>query len=205
VQRFDVDVVGLTLSRNHCRRSKAQLAAIPTGRHTEARLQGWEEFHEHVDRILTIEAFDAFKKERYRAFFDRAYDILPADGIMLLHSISAFPQRYLYEHGIALTMADLRFFRFLRTQIFPGGEMPAREDIVGNAQPAGFEVADEQYLGPHYVRTLETWAANLAACRDRAIALQGEEIYDCYMRYLSGCADLFRRGITDVGQYVLVR
>jgi len=37
-------------------------------------------------------------------------------------------------------------------------------------------------LNPHYARTLDIWAANLKANRDRAIAVQSEEVYDRYMR-----------------------
>ena len=92
LEKYDVNVIGITLSRNHYLRSKARLAEIPTTRRAEARLQGWEEFDEKVDRIVTFEAFDAFKKERWPAFFDRAYDILPDDGSMLLHSIYTRPQ-----------------------------------------------------------------------------------------------------------------
>lgn len=205
IEKYDVNVIGITLSRNHCQSSKAKLAMIPTKRKAEARLQGWEEFDEQVDRIVTIEAFDAFKKVRYAAFFERAYDVLPPDGIMLLHSITTYTQRYMHEHGIKLTMNDLRFFKFLRTHIFPGGEMPAKEDIFQNSQAAGFSVQKIQYLQPHYVRTLDTWAANLQANRERAIAIQSEEVYESYMRYLTGCADLFRRGLTNVGQFVLVK
>jgi cyclopropane-fatty-acyl-phospholipid synthase len=60
-------------------------------------------------------------------------------------------------------------------------------------------------LRPHYARTLDSWAANLAANRDRAIAVQSEEVYDRYMRYLTGCADFFRRGITEVAQFTLTK
>jgi cyclopropane-fatty-acyl-phospholipid synthase len=49
------------------------------------------------------------------------------------------------------------------------------------------------------------WAANLEANREEAIALTSDEIYDRYMRYLTGCADFFRRGITNVGQFTLVK
>lgn len=205
VTRYDVNVIGITLSRSHCDYSAAKLARIPTKRRVEARLQGWEEFDEKVDRILTIEAFDAFKKVRYAAFFERAFEILPDDGRMLLHSIFAHSHTYLHEHGIPLTMSVLRFFRFLRTEIFPGGEMPAEEDIVEYSQAGRFCVEDVQLLPSHYVRTLETWAANLAANRDRAIAVQSEETYDRYMRYLTGCADLFRKGISNVGQFTLTK
>jgi cyclopropane-fatty-acyl-phospholipid synthase len=57
----------------------------------------------------------------------------------------------------------------------------------------------------HYARTLATWAANLAANRTRAIAVQSEEVYDKYLRYLTGCADLFRRRIINVAQFTLTK
>ncbi|UBV02869.1 class I SAM-dependent methyltransferase, partial [Mycobacterium avium subsp. hominissuis] len=44
----------------------------------------------------------------------------------------------------------------------------------------------------HYARTLNIWAANLEANKDKAIAIQSQEVYDRYMKYLTGCAKLFR-------------
>jgi cyclopropane-fatty-acyl-phospholipid synthase len=58
-------------------------------------------------------------------------------------------------------------------------------------------------LQPHYARTLDCWAANLQSRREEAIALAGEDVYDRYMHYLTGCADLFRSGHTDVMQFTL--
>lgn len=49
------------------------------------------------------------------------------------------------------------------------------------------------------------WAENLENARDKAIEIQSEEVYDRYMHYLTGCADFFRRGITNVGQFTLVK
>ncbi len=205
VEKYDVNVIGITLSRNQCNYSKAKLASLPTKRTAEARLQGWEEFDEKVDRIITVEAFDAFKKERYPAFFERAYDIMPDDGRMLLHSIFTHPWTYWHEHGIPVTMSDLRFMRFIAEEIFPGGQLPSQEDIVEYSGAAGFAVGEIQLLRPHYARTLDMWAANLQANRERAIAVQSEQVYDRFMRYLTGCADFFRRGITEVAQFTLTK
>lgn len=205
VEKYDVNVVGVTLSRNHYARSKSRLAATPTRRRAEARLAGWEEFDEKVDRIVSFEAFDAFHKERYRAFFDRCYDLLPDDGRMLLHSLFSYDRRWLHEQGIALTMSDLRFIKFLRESIFPGGEMPSEPDIIDNATAAGFSLQQTQYLQPHYIKTLDTWAANLESNRGRAIALQSDQVYDNFIRYLTGCAERFRRGLINVGQFTLVK
>ncbi len=40
---------------------------------------------------------------------------------------------------------------------------------------------------------------------DEAIRVQSEEVYERYMRYLTGCADNFRRGILEVGQFTLTK
>ena len=205
VEKFDVNVIGITLSRNQFEYSKQRLAGIPTGRDVEVRLQGWEEFGEPVDRIVSIGAFEAFKSERWPAFFQRAYDILPDDGRMLLHTILGHSQKQMHERGITLTMKDIRFTRFIYTEIFPGGQLPAQEDIFEFAQAAGFGVEKVQLLREHYERTLNIWAANLEANKEEAIATQSEEIYERYMHYLTGCEDFFRKGISNVGQFTLTK
>jgi cyclopropane-fatty-acyl-phospholipid synthase len=205
IEKFDVNVIGITLSRNQFEYSKARLAGIPTQRTAEIRLQGWEEFDDKVDRIVSIGAFEAFKAERWPAFFDRAFDILPADGRMLLHTILAHSQKQMHERGIALTMSDVRFTRFIYTEIFPGGQLPAQEDIFPLAEAAGFSVEKVQLLREHYERTLNIWAANLEANKEKAIAIQSEEVYERYMHYLTGCEDFFRKGISNVGQFTLTK
>jgi cyclopropane-fatty-acyl-phospholipid synthase len=138
VEKYDVNVIGITLSRNQFEYSKAKLGGMPTQRSIEVRLQGWEEFDDKVDRIVTIGAFEAFKMERYAAFFERAYDILPDDGRMLLHTILTYQWQDMPARGITLTMSDVRFARFIYKEIFPGGQLPAQEDIFDFAQAAGF-------------------------------------------------------------------
>ncbi len=205
IEKFDVNVIGITLSRNQFEYSKARLARIPTERTVEIRLQGWEEFDDKVDRIVTIGAFEAFKAERWPAFFERAYDILPDDGRMLLHTILAHSQKQMHERGISLTMRDIRFTRFIYTEIFPGGQLPAQEDIAELAPAAGFTLEKVQLLREHYARTLNIWAANLEANREEAIAIQSQEVYDRYMHYLTGCENFFRKGISNVGQFTLAK
>jgi cyclopropane-fatty-acyl-phospholipid synthase len=205
VQKYDVNVIGITLSRNQCEYSRAMLADISSSRTVEVRLQGWEEFDEPVDRIVSIGAFEAFKKARYAAFFDMAHRVLPDDGRMLLHTILGYRPNYFREQGIPITISDLKFMRFIGKEIFPGGELPCEQDIVEFSQNAGFSMERIQLLRPHYARTLDMWAARLEARRDDAIAITSEEVYDRYMHYLTGCADFFRRGICNIGQFTLVK
>jgi len=205
IEKFDVNVIGITLSRNQFEYSKAKLAGLPTQRNVEVRLQGWEEFDDKVDRIVTIGAFEAFKSDRWPAFFECAYNVLPDDGRMLLHTILTYTQKQMHESGVTLTMSDLRFMRFIGTEIFPGGQLPAQENIFKLAQEAGFSVEKAQLLREHYARTLKMWAANLEANKEQAIAIQSQEAYDRFMRYLTGCENFFCKGITNVGQFTLVK
>ena len=205
VQRYDVNVIGITLSKAQSEFARQRLSKLDTDRTIEVRLQGWEELDEPVDRIVSIGAFEAFKAERYPLFFERAYEILPGDGRMLLHTILAHTQKFFRDNGIKLTISDLKFMRFIGTEIFPGGQLPAVEDIEVLAEQSGFTLERIHLLQPHYARTLDMWADNLAATREQAIAITSEEVYDRYMKYLTGCADFFRRGITNIGQFTLIK
>jgi cyclopropane-fatty-acyl-phospholipid synthase len=182
VEVYDVNVIGITLSRNQYEYSKAPMASIPTERTAEVRLQGWEEFDNPVDRIVSIGAFEAFKAERYPVFFERAYSILPADGRMPLHTILAHTQKFFRDNGIKLTINDLKFARCIAAEIFPGGQLPAVEDIEAVAARSGFTLARTHLLQPHYAKTLDIWAASLAANKRRAIALTSDEVYHRYIR-----------------------
>lgn len=205
VQKYDVNVIGITLSKYQSEYARERLAKLDTNRSIDVRLQGWEEFDEPVDRIVSIGAFEAFKVERYPLFFERAHKILPSDGRMLLHTILAHTQKFFRDNGIKLTISDLKFMQFIGTEIFPGGRLPAVEDIEVLAEGSGFTLERTHLLQQHYARTLDMWAENLVGAKDEAIAITSQEIYDRYMKYLVGCADFFRRGITNIGQFTLVK
>ena len=205
VEKYDVNVIGITLSKAQSEFARERLAKLDTERSIEVRLQGWEEFDEPVDRIVSIGAFEAIKSERYPLFFERAYKILPRDGRMLLHTILAHTQKFFHDNGIKLTISDLKFMRFIGTEIFPGGQLPAVEDIELLAEGSGFTLERTHLLQQHYARTLDMWADNLLANREQAISLTSQEVYDRYLKYLTGCADFFKRGITNVGQFTLVK
>ena len=209
VEKYDVNVIGLTLSENqhaHVQRLLADSEIVKkSGRSAEARLQGWEEFNEPVDRIVSIGAFEHFGRDRYEAFFAKAYDLLPDDGVMMLHTIVKPSDEEFAARGLPLTMNKLKFFKFIMDEIFPGGDLPQVTKVEQRATEAGFTVARVQPLRLHYARTLDLWAEALEARKDEAIAIQNEEVYERYMKYLTGCAELFREGYTDICQFTLTK
>jgi cyclopropane-fatty-acyl-phospholipid synthase len=205
LERYDVNVIGLTLSENQKAHVEQVFAASKSPRSKKVLLEGWEQFDEPVDRIVSIGAFEHFGRDRYDDFFKKAYQLLPDDGVMMLHTIIKPTDEEFAESGLPLTMKLLRFSKFIMDEIFPGGDLPKFNVVVEQAAKAGFELTRAQRLRLHYARTLEIWAEKLSARKDEAIELQSEEVYDRYMKYLNGCAELFREGYTDICQYTLAK
>ena len=103
-----------------------------------------------------------------------------------------------------LTFDVARFVKFILTEIFPGGRLPSIEMVERARAPRpASRCPRRQSLQLHYAHTLDIWAANLEAKKDEAIAIQSEEVYERYMKYLTGCADGFRVGYIDVNQFTL--
>jgi cyclopropane-fatty-acyl-phospholipid synthase len=203
IEKYDVNVIGLTLSQNQKAYVEKVFAGSDSPRSRRVLLQGWEQFDEPVDRIVSIGAFEHFGHERYDSFFKFAYNGMPADGVMLLHTITGLTFPQMADRGIPLTFEVARFVKFILTEIFPGGRLPSIEKVEEHSTKAGFNLTRVQSLQLHYARTLDTWAAALEAHKDEAIEIQSGEVYERYMKYLTGCSRGFRIGYIDVNQFTL--
>ncbi|MBJ7341212.1 cyclopropane mycolic acid synthase family methyltransferase [Mycolicibacterium sp.] len=203
IEKYDVNVVGLTLSRNQAAHVAKVLADVESERSSRVELKGWEEFDGSVDRIVSIGAFEHFGYDRYGRFFEMAYDAMPDDGVMLLHTITRASPDERVERNLPVTMTLLKFTKFIAEVIFPGGQIPIIAEVEKFAGEAGFTIDRIHKLREHYAKTLDIWAATLESKHDEAVALQGEEMYERYMKYLTGCSNFFHKGYTDLCQFTL--
>ena len=198
LERYDVNVVGLTLSKNQHAYAQRLLDTVATDRERRILLHGWEEFDQPVDRIVSIEAFEHFGHERYDDFFARCFDIMPTDGRMTIQSSVSYHPYDLNARGKKLTFETARFIKFILTEIFPGGRLPTTEMMVEHGQKAGFSVPEAISLRPHYIKTLQIWADALEANKETAIEIQSHEVYQRYLKYLRGCEYYFVDEVLDV-------
>jgi cyclopropane-fatty-acyl-phospholipid synthase len=203
IEKYDVNVIGLTLSKSQVAHVQKMFDEVDSPRSRRVLLQGWEQFDEPADRIVSLGAFEHFGPDRYGRFFEMAYQALPADGVMLLQNIVRLTFKERKRLGLPTTAELVHFITFILAEIFPGGWLPPVHVVEEHAAKAGFEVTRIQPLRLHYARTLDMWAAALQANTDRAVAIQSQEVYDRYMKYLTGCANLFRDGYIDVNQFTL--
>ena len=152
---------------------------------------------------MSVGAFEHFDFNRYADFFDITYKSMPADGVMLLHTITVLPAKEMTARGLPLTFELARFAKFMLDEIFPGCRLPTVDMVPDYSAKAGYTCTRIHQLQAHYCRTMDEWSRNLRAHKDEAIALQGEEVYKRYDKYLTGCARLFHEGYLDIAQYTL--
>ena len=147
-------------------RRSCSTRSTPTAR-TTCGCEGWEQFHDPVDRIVSIEAFEHFGFERYDDFFKNGFDILPDDGRMTIQSSVGYHPYDLAARGKKLTFDLARFVKFMITEIFPGGRIPTTKMMVEHGEKAGFVVPEYLSLRTHYIKTLGIWADTLEASEGR--------------------------------------
>ncbi|MEE3066486.1 MAG: cyclopropane mycolic acid synthase family methyltransferase [Actinomycetota bacterium] len=203
VEKYDVNVVGLTLSRNQHSYCQEVLDTIDSDRTHRALLTDWAEFTEPVDRIVIIEALEHFGFERYDDFFRFAHNAMPSDGVMLLHAITALHPKQMTERGIPVTIEMAKFIRFILNDIFPGGRLPSIEKVEEHSAKVGFGVTRRQSLQSDFATTLDLWAQALEDHKAQAVEIQSEEVYERYIKFLTGCARAFRMGYIDCNQFTL--
>lgn len=202
IEKYKVRVIGLTLSKNQHEYDTRQAIERGLAEQVEFRLQGWEEFSSpKVDRIISIGAFEHFRFERHQQFFQKCREVLKDQGRMMLHTIVLSSYQALKELKVEITEEDVAFGKFIRQEIFPGGQLCVPERIETYAREAGFEVEHVQSLRLHYAKTLDCWAETLESRKQEAINITSQEVYERYMKYLTGCARLFRKGNIDIMQF----
>ncbi len=119
IAQYDVNVVGLTLSKN-----QAALCAKSFGRDGHPARQReccWRDGSSHrsstasVDRARSIPRHD-----RRRTSSPGPGKILPPDGVLLLHTITGLTRQQMVDHGFAAHVVAGPAFKFIATEIFPG-------------------------------------------------------------------------------------
>ena len=95
------------------------------------------------DRIYSVGCFEHVGKENYQTYYDKCYNLLKTDGIMLIHTI-------------VRNYKSTNFNGFLEKYIFPGGELPYSADFFDDYSEKWI-LEDIQNIGMSYYHTLLHW------------------------------------------------
>ena len=155
-------------------------------------LQDYRKLHGQFDKLVSVEMIEAVGASYYREFFRSCAGLLKPEGSMALQAITIADQHYERAR---------RSVDFIQRHIFPGSCIPSVTALCSAmTQAADLRLVDLEDIGPHYVKTLATWRANLSERWSQARAMGYSEeflrMWEFYFAYSEG--GFAERHISDV-------
>jgi cyclopropane-fatty-acyl-phospholipid synthase len=188
----DVDVTGVTLSKEQHALSNARARQLGLSERVRFHLCDYREVPGCFDRIVSVGMFEHVGVRHYPEFFAKTNALLNDDGVMLLHSIG-----HMSPPGTASP--------WLRKYIFPGAYSPALSEVFTAVEQASLWVTDLEFLRLHYARTLQHWSRRFEANRAKAAAMYDERFCRMWELYLLSAEMMFLTGSQLVFQMQLAR
>ncbi len=188
----DVEVLGVTLSKEQHRVAVGRAKAAGLDGRVRFELRDYRELNERFDRIVSVGMFEHVGVARYDEFFAKFYALLEDDGLGLLHSIG---------HMSPPSTAS----PWLRKYIFPGAYSPALSEVFSATEREHLWVSDVEVLRVHYADTLAEWNRRFQANRNQVAELYDERFCRMWEFYLISAETMFRTGAQMVFQMQLAR
>jgi cyclopropane-fatty-acyl-phospholipid synthase len=188
----EADVLGVTLSEEQLKASKARAAEAGQSHRVQFALKDYRQVRGEFDRIMSVGMFEHVGVVHYAAFFEKIRSLLAEDGVALLHTIGR-------SDGPGVTSP------WIRKYIFPGGYTPALSEVLPVIERAGLIVTDVEVLRLHYAETLAEWLRRFRAKWDEVKALYDERFCRMWEFYLAGAEMGFRHQGLVVYQIQMTR
>lgn len=178
-EEFNVEVVGVTLSREQHRVATRRAAERGLSDHVTILLQDYRTLRDRFDRIVSVGMFEHVGVGFFPEYFSRVRDLLTEDGVALIHTIGRIDPPGSTNPWIA-------------KYIFPGGYIPALSEVAGVLEKSGLILTDLEVLRLHYAETLKEWRRRFMERRDIAAQIYDERFCRMWEFYLAGSETSFR-------------
>lgn len=181
----DVDVTGVTLSKEQHALAVERVKAAGLEGRVHIKLQDYRHVTEKFDRIVSVGMFEHVGVGHYHEFFTQINRLLKDDGVMMLHSIG-----HMSPPGTASP--------WMRKYIFPGAYSPALSEVFPAVENNSLWVTDVEFLRVHYATTLRHWTDRFNANREEVAAMYDERFVRMFEFYLISAEMMFRTGSQEV-------
>jgi len=188
----DVEVVGVTLSKEQFELSNARARKAGLDHRVRFELKDYRQLRGRFDRIVSVGMFEHVGVQHYGEFFSKINELMDDDGLTLIHSIG-----HMSPPGTASP--------WLRKYIFPGAYSPALSEVFEVVEQNSLWVTDLEFLRVHYAKTLAHWVQRFEANRDKIEAMYDARFVRMWEFYLISCEMMFRTGSQLVFHMQLAR
>jgi len=185
--KYKVKVTGVTLSKEQIKYNENNFK----NDNVTLRYLDYRDLTGSFDRVYSIGMFEHVGKKNYKEYYDKCYDLLKDDGIMMIHTIgSTYP-----------SISNKSYF--INKYIFPEAELPSLSDISKEFVFNKWHLEDFQNFGLSYSKTLKNWHNNIGDW-------SGLDNYDQRFRrmwdfYLLGCSAAFSNKSIYLWQFIYTK
>ncbi|WMT88104.1 cyclopropane fatty acyl phospholipid synthase [Pelagibacterium sp. 26DY04] len=183
-EKYGVSGVGITVSKEQMALANDIRGNLPI----ETRLMDYMELDGQFDRIVSVGMFEHVGYKNYNAYFSKVHELLPDDGLFLLHSIGGSLTRRVGDP-------------WLEKYVFPNGMLPSPKQVT-SAVEGKLIMEDWHNFGADYDRTLMAWHERFEAAWPELKDKYGERFYRMWRYYLLLCAAVFRARWVHLWQIV---
>ena len=183
----DVEVVGVTLSKEQYELSVQRAKALGLDGRVQFKLHDYRHVEGPFDRIISVGMFEHVGVGHYGEFFGKIYDLLTDSGVAVIHSIG-----HMSPPGTASP--------WLRKYIFPGAYSPAMSEVFTALELNSLWATDVEILRVHYADTLREWYNRFERNRDEIARMYDERFCRMWEFYLVSVEMMFRTGSQMVFQ-----
>ncbi len=183
-ERYDVEVVGCTVSAEQAHLAQEQCQNLPV----KILLQDYGAISGSFDRILSIGMFEHVGYKNYRKYMTTVARMLKEDGLFLLQTIGS---------NKSVIIVDPWIERY----IFPKGLLPSAKQIT-TASEGTFIIEDWHNFGVDYDKTLMAWHENFVAAWPELKQSYDQRFYRMWCYYLLCSAGTFRARKNQLWQIV---
>jgi cyclopropane-fatty-acyl-phospholipid synthase len=195
-QHYDVEAIGITLSRQQVELASQRIAEAGLQDRCRVEFQDYRDVadRERFDKLVSVGMFEHVGEKLLPVYFKRAFDLLRPGGVFLNHGIALHPRLKKSPNQ-----------EFGHRYVFPDGEILPIGTTLLAAERAGFEVRDVESLREHYLRTLRHWVSRLEAHAEEARQLTDDVTYRVWRLYMAGSAEGFQCGRANIYQSLLLK
>ncbi|MFZ3101821.1 MAG: cyclopropane-fatty-acyl-phospholipid synthase family protein [Desulfitobacteriaceae bacterium] len=189
---YQVKALGITLSIEQYSRVLERIENEGLQDLVEVQLLDYRELKGRTfDRVVSVGMIEHVGKEHLGEYFSAVKSLLNEGGVSLLHCITCYE-----EAGTN---------SWINKYIFPGGYIPAMQELISLMAANRFYLTDLESLREHYARTLEHWAQNFENAIPLIQKIKDETFLRMWRLYLNSCAASFHCGNIDLHQFLFTK
>lgn len=193
-ERYDVQVVGVTVSEEQAEYARKRVAHAGLSDRVEIRLHDHRDVTDGpYDAIASLGMAEHTSREHYQQYAAVLHRLLRPGGRLLGQQLDRRPGPL----GARPT--------FMTSYVFPDGEIFTLGHIVSVLEGVGFEVHDVEGMRAHQDRTMRCWVGNLIRCWDDCAALTSPGRARVWLLYMVGSALACETGRLGAHQVLAVR